>query len=268
MSVQCALTKRVIFIPCRQTVTGRRAARLLFGEVVRHHGLPLRIISDRDPRFMAEFWSSLFKVTGTKLSFTFPYDAKPNGSVERAHRTLGQAMRCFCEKVTEWQKWLHVLEFSINNTVNESTGYSPFYLDMGRNPMTPGLVNVPVNSAEATLYDPVAFVQAHREIPDIARDTLLEARKRAANDAARAVRDPGYAVGDEVLLATRTFKKSKHGKKLRKRWEGPYRVVSVYKNGVEVDLSTSAHTRLSTTWSNAFVKRYQREEQEQVAPEC
>ena len=126
MSVQCALTKRVIFIPCRQTISGREAARLFFSEVVRHHGLPLRIVSDRDPRFVADFWRELFKVVGTTLSFTFPYDAKPNGSVERAHRTLGQAMRCFCESVTDWHKWLHMLEFSINNTVNESTGYSPF----------------------------------------------------------------------------------------------------------------------------------------------
>ena len=63
------------------------------------------------------------------------------------------------------------------------------------------------------------------------------------------------------MLATRTFQKGKLGKKLRKRWEGPYRVVRVYKNGVEIDLSTSPHTRLSTLWSDAFVKRYQRAEQ-------
>ena len=158
-----------------------------------------------------------------------------------------------------------MLEFSINNTVNESTGYSPFYLDMGRIPMTPGLVNVPADS-DAVHSDPVAFVQAHQEVLTIARDALLEARVRAANDAARSVREPGYAIGDEVMLATRTFQKGKLGKKLRKRWEGPYRVVRVYKNGVEIDLSTSPHTRLSTLWSNAFVKRYQRAEQEDPAP--
>jgi hypothetical protein len=163
MSVQCALTKRVIFIPCRKSLTGRDAARYLFSEVVRHHGVPLRIISDRDPRFMADFWRSLFRELGTRLSFTFPYDAKPNGSVERVHRTLGQALRCFCEKITDWQKWLHLLEFSINNTVNEATGHSPFYLDMGRHPMTPGLVNVPANS-HAPPSDPVAFVQAHSDV--------------------------------------------------------------------------------------------------------
>jgi hypothetical protein len=47
---------------------------------------------------------------------------------------------------------------------------------------------------------------------------------------------------------------------LRMRWEGPYRVIQVFKNGVEVDLTGSSHTRLTTVWSNEHIRKYVRRE--------
>src|SRR5690606_8301473 len=60
-------TKRVIYIPTKSTVTARDVARLFLQYVFREHGMPLSIVSDRDPRFMSNFWQELCRLLGTKL---------------------------------------------------------------------------------------------------------------------------------------------------------------------------------------------------------
>jgi hypothetical protein len=58
------LTKMAKFAATIKTVSATDAAKLTFDNVVRHHayGVPIRIISDRDPRFTSTFWSSLWKL--------------------------------------------------------------------------------------------------------------------------------------------------------------------------------------------------------------
>ena len=43
------LTKRARFIPCKTTATTEDLALLFYTEIFKHHGWPLRIVSDRDP---------------------------------------------------------------------------------------------------------------------------------------------------------------------------------------------------------------------------
>ena len=64
------LTRRAHVIPCSVTCTSSQTARMVFDFVIRHWGLPHRIISDRDPRFIAEFWQELWQIIGTKLNMS------------------------------------------------------------------------------------------------------------------------------------------------------------------------------------------------------
>ena len=52
------------------SIDGKGTAMLFIDRVFRQHGLPLTIISDRDPRFTGKFWTSIFKVLGTRLDMS------------------------------------------------------------------------------------------------------------------------------------------------------------------------------------------------------
>lgn len=80
------VTKRVIFAPGRSTDTAETVANTFFTEVFRHHGLPLSIVSDRDPKLTSAFWKRLFEACGTTLDMSTPYHAQTDGQTERVNR--------------------------------------------------------------------------------------------------------------------------------------------------------------------------------------
>ncbi|HVX00319.1 MAG TPA: reverse transcriptase domain-containing protein, partial [Candidatus Babeliaceae bacterium] len=66
------------------TISAPEVARIFFEEIVRHHGFPSSIISDRDPRFTSSFWRSLWELSGTKLAMSTAYHPRTDGQTERA----------------------------------------------------------------------------------------------------------------------------------------------------------------------------------------
>ena len=64
------LIKSAHFLPVKSTYSMDQYARLYIQEIVRLHGVPISIISDRDPKFTSIFWKSLHAALGTKLAFS------------------------------------------------------------------------------------------------------------------------------------------------------------------------------------------------------
>ena len=77
------LTKSAHFIPVRVDFSLDKLADLYVSEIVRLHGVPLSIISDRDPRFTSRFWKKLQEALGTKLSFSTAFHPQIDGQSER-----------------------------------------------------------------------------------------------------------------------------------------------------------------------------------------
>ena len=88
-------SKMIHCIPTTTTVTAPQLANLFFREIVRHHGLPTSIISDRDPRFTSSFWSELWKRLGTKLAMSTAYHPQTDGQTESANRTIEDILRAY-----------------------------------------------------------------------------------------------------------------------------------------------------------------------------
>ena len=66
-------SKMMVLVPLRETTNAESVAHAFFSHVVRVHGLPRRIISDRDPRFVGDVWTRLMAAMGTRLAFSTAY---------------------------------------------------------------------------------------------------------------------------------------------------------------------------------------------------
>ena len=82
------LTKSTHFIPVRIDYSMDRLAELYVDVIVRLHGVPLSIVSDRDPRFKSRFWKELQSALGTKLKFSTTFHPQTDGQSERLIQVL------------------------------------------------------------------------------------------------------------------------------------------------------------------------------------
>ncbi|CAI7914436.1 unnamed protein product [Closterium sp. NIES-54] len=90
------LTKMAHFAPCHTTITAEETARLFISTVVRLHGIPSAIISDRDPNFTSKIWKETWAQYGTKLQFSSAYHPHMDGQTERTNQTMEQLIRTNC----------------------------------------------------------------------------------------------------------------------------------------------------------------------------
>jgi hypothetical protein len=116
-------------VPTHTEITAERFAAQFFDLWYCKNGLPLNIVSDRDKLFISKFWKALHNLMGVKLNMSSAYHPETDGSSERSNKTVAQALRYHVDRHQKgWVKALPLVRFNIMNTVNSSTGFSPFQL--------------------------------------------------------------------------------------------------------------------------------------------
>ncbi|WVZ93958.1 hypothetical protein U9M48_039907 [Paspalum notatum var. saurae] len=115
-------SKMAHFIPCHKSDDAVNIANLFFQEIVRLHGMPSTIVSDRDAKFLNHFWRTLWNKLGTKLLFSTTCHPQTDGQTEVVNRTLSTTLRAVLKKnLKMWEECLPHVEFAYNRAVHSTT---------------------------------------------------------------------------------------------------------------------------------------------------
>ncbi|KAF0895463.1 hypothetical protein E2562_012467 [Oryza meyeriana var. granulata] len=88
LTVVDRFSKYCHFIPLAHPYTAESVAQAFFADIVRLHGVPQSMVSDRDPVFTSTFWLELMRLTGTKLHMTTAFHPHADGQTEAANRMI------------------------------------------------------------------------------------------------------------------------------------------------------------------------------------
>ncbi|KAJ8637477.1 hypothetical protein MRB53_011744 [Persea americana] len=132
------LTKSAHFLPFRKDMGFSEMSKLFVKEIVRLHGVPVSIISDRDSRFVSTFWQTYQNAMGTRLRFSTAYHPQTDGQSKRTIQTLEDLLRAsVADFGSDWDDHLALCEFAYNNSYHSSIEMAPFEALYGRRCRTP-----------------------------------------------------------------------------------------------------------------------------------
>ncbi|KAJ9531498.1 hypothetical protein QJQ45_015038 [Haematococcus lacustris] len=251
------LSKMIHLIPTTTTATAHDTARLFFDHIFKHHGLPEAIISDRDPKFTSDFWTSLFHLTGTRLLLSSAYHPQTDGQTERANRTVEDMLRPYVnDHKTDWDQHLAAVEFAYNSSEHVGTGFTPFYLNYGQHPTTPSALLLP----PPTLVPSQAaedFVTSMRNNLTAARSALQRSIDTQKLHADQHRRHEEFEVGDLVLLscANLNLQTAVNSAKLQPRFVGPFKVLAKH-SPVSYKLDLPSSMRILPTFHISRLRPY------------
>jgi hypothetical protein len=191
------ITKVAHFLPVRTNYGGEKLARLDVDNIVKLHGVPSIIVSDRGTQFTSRFWKSLHKAMGTKLDFSSAYHPHTDGQTERVNQIVEDMLRaCVLTYGKDWEQSLPYAEFSYNNGYQSSSGMSPFEALYGRKCRTPLMCS---EVRERALVGPALIKEVEERVAKI-REKLKAAQSRQKSYSDKKRREISFNPGDFVYL--------------------------------------------------------------------
>jgi hypothetical protein len=231
-------SKMAHFISCHKTDDATHIADLFFREIVRLHGVPRSIVSDRDVKFLSYFWKVLWGKLGTKLLFSTTCHPQTDGQTEVVNRTLSTLLRTIIQKnLKNWEDCLPFIEFAYNRSVHSTTEFSPFEIVYGFNPLTPlDLLPLPVN--ERTSLDGQKKAEMVKKLHESVRQHIEKKNEQYANKANKGRRQVIFQPGDWVWVHMRKERfPARRRSKLHPRGDGPFQVLErINDNAYKLDL--------------------------------
>ena len=219
------LSKQAHLEPISSTITAIKTAEVMFNSIFRHHGLPKEIISDRDSRFTSLCWRALFKFIGTKLKFSTVFHPQSDGQTERLNRTIAEMLRHYSiKRPKDWDLTLTNLEFAYNNSKQSSTGQSPFFLALGKDPIIPTtfLNKEKISTKVAATED---FITNIRKNIALAKESIKKSLTSQKKYADKKRRNLTFKEGEKVWLSAEGIDNIPGAtKKLSPKYIGPYSI--------------------------------------------
>lgn len=203
-------------------------------------GIPKCTISDNGSEFTADLMQQTMKIFGIKHARTSTYSPASNGEVERMNRDYQNILAKIGKNTgADWDKNLCLASMAHNTSPHASTGESPYYLLMGRDPTLPSGLEISdyVIPRYAIMADQIDYVQEMvlrlRQIWQDADEAIKKAQSQYKHQHDKKSTSQDIIVGDRVMVL-RSQLQIGETRKLASPFHGPYRVIRVTPTNADI----------------------------------
>jgi hypothetical protein len=220
------LTKSAHFITLAHPYTAQSVAQAFVDNVIKLHGPPISIVTDRDRIFTSDLWQQVFKSLDIKLKLSTAYHPQTDGQSERVNQCLEPYLCCMVfQYPKKWAAWIPLAEWWYNTTYHTALKVSPFQALYGYPPPLINEVAIP-GPLDAEARD---FLQDKQEILTRLKENLTQAQARMKRYADAKRSERSFAPGDMVYLRMQPYRMASFGLgqsiKLTSKYYGPFCVL-------------------------------------------
>uniref|UniRef100_A0A3B1IYF8 Gypsy retrotransposon integrase-like protein 1 n=1 Tax=Astyanax mexicanus TaxID=7994 RepID=A0A3B1IYF8_ASTMX len=217
-------SKWVELFPLRVAKTPQ-IARILVDEIFTRWGTPAYLVSDRGAQFTSHLLHTICQQWGVVQKLTTSYHPQTN-LTERINRTLKTMVASFVQdKHRRWDQWLPEFRFAINTAWQESTGFTPAEVALGRKLKGPleRLLSQPPDPEQAAYK----VIQRQQELFRQVRANVEKAQDKQAKYYNRRRKREEFSEDDLVWVRSHPLSRASTGfaAKLAEKWKGPAKIV-------------------------------------------
>jgi len=186
------------FVACHGTMNSENLADHFLRQIIRPHGLPSSIISDRGSLFTSDFWKRVTEAIGISRNLSTAFYPQIDRQTERANAILEKYLRAYCNyQQDDWERLLPIAEFCYNNSQTGTTKITPIFANYGYHlRFLPDLGTRNDETPEVSEY-----VEALRKLHEDLRAEIKEAQMAQTEQANKTQHlDPVLNPDDKVLL--------------------------------------------------------------------
>ncbi|KAJ1692442.1 hypothetical protein LUZ63_009140 [Rhynchospora breviuscula] len=220
------LTKYSHFLPLSHPYTAASVAQVFLDHVYKLHGLPVSIVSDRDPIFTSQFWQELMSKLGVRLNLSTSYHPQTDGQVERVNQCVEAYLRSMVfQQQKKWVKWVPLAEYWYNTNFHSSIHTTPFKALYGYDPPVLALGSAPRCSVESVNE----LLRQRQQMLVNLKSQLVKAQDRMKKFADSKRSERQFSKGDWVYLKLQPYRQlsvsgTQHSK-LNPKFFGPYEIL-------------------------------------------
>lgn len=233
-----------------QSIDAQTTAEFIVNEVICHHGLPRKILTDQGSAFKSKLITDLLSLLQVKQVQSAPYHPACNGLVERLNGTLLRSLKRYAsDNIRSWDSYLPLVVFTYNTSVQSSTGYTPYEITHGRKARVINLghsTNSDINSSTvADLRKRLAKIEEEVKI----RDEQSKIRQKDAFDSKHVDRRINE---NDLVLIKRQYLNAGEVPKFAPKFSGPFKVEQVLNSGRNVKININGRSKVQS-YSNVKI---------------
>lgn len=266
MIVVDRLTKYGHFIQLPSTFSTHTVAEAFVVGIIRLHGPPRTIVTDRDPRFLHLFWQEIHRLQGSTLAMSTAYHPQTDGQSGALNKCVEQYLRCFVAEVpSHWVAMIPWAEYWYNTSYQTTSGMTPFQALYGREP--PTIARYILGSTASELVE--SYLLQRDEVLQILRHNLLKAHNHIKLLADKSRTDTTFDIGDWVYVKLKPFRQTslclQRDHKIGRHYFGPYQVLKRVGN-VAYRLALPESAKIHSVFHASMLKRCLGTPNHQVTP--